>query len=110
MLRIPPPSKALTAEEAKKQQGGAAKQLGMPVQMTNTIGMKLNLIPPGRFLMGSPENQAGRQANEGPLHEVTITRAFYIGAHVTTVADFKTFVDATGYRTEAERDGTEAIR
>ena len=36
-------------------------------------------IPPGRFLMGSPEREQGRYDQEGPQHEVTITRGFWLG-------------------------------
>ncbi len=35
-------------------------------------------IPPGRFLMGSPEGEEGRDAAEGPQHSVAITRGFWI--------------------------------
>lgn len=35
------------------------------------------LIQPGTFLMGSPENEAGRFEDE-TLHEVTITKPFYM--------------------------------
>ena len=31
-------------------------------------------IPAGTFLMGSPENEEGRHKNEGPQHEVTISK------------------------------------
>ena len=44
------------------------------------IGMKLELIPAGKFLMGSPEDEDGRFDGEGPQHEVEISRAFYLGA------------------------------
>jgi formylglycine-generating enzyme required for sulfatase activity len=30
--------------------------------------------------MGSPDTEAGREANEGPQHEVEITQAFYLGS------------------------------
>ena len=60
------------------------------------------VIPDGNFIMGSPENEPDRQANEGPRHEVTISRPFYIGAHEVTVGHFAAFVGAAGYRTEAE--------
>ena len=36
------------------------------------VRQRLRWIPPGRFLMGSPEGEAGRFAAEGPHHEVTI--------------------------------------
>lgn len=36
-------------------------------------------IPPGRFMMGSPEDELGRYSDEGPQHEVLITRGFWLG-------------------------------
>src|SRR5262245_33377746 len=36
------------------------------------------VIPSGKFIMGSPENEPDRIATEGPLHEVTITRPFAV--------------------------------
>ena len=47
--------------------------------ITNSIGMKLKLIPAGEFLMGSPDDEAGRQNIEGPQHQVRITRPYYMG-------------------------------
>lgn len=73
--------------------------------ITNSIGMKLVLIPTGEFLMGSPEDEEGRAANEGPQHRVRITKPFYLGMHEVTLGQFRQFVEAKTYRTEAERDG-----
>jgi hypothetical protein len=36
---------------------------------------------------------------------VRITKPFYLGKHHVTVGQFKQFVDATGYKTDAETDG-----
>jgi formylglycine-generating enzyme required for sulfatase activity len=83
------PPRALNTDEAKKQQEDEAKRLGVPVQITNSIGMKLNLIPAGRFLMGSPDDEPRREANEGPRHEVTITKPFYIGIYEVTQAEYE---------------------
>jgi len=35
-------------------------------------------IEPGSFLMGSPEDEPGRDDDEGPRHPVTITRGFWL--------------------------------
>jgi WD40 repeat protein/formylglycine-generating enzyme required for sulfatase activity/serine/threonine protein kinase len=83
------PPKALTAAEAKRQQADEAKRLGVPVQIDNSIGMKLKLIPAGRFLMGSPENEPDRQAEEGPQHDVSITKGFYIGIYEVMQAEYE---------------------
>ena len=34
-------------------------------------------IPAGKFSMGSPEAEVGRGRDEGPVHEVTISRPFW---------------------------------
>jgi formylglycine-generating enzyme required for sulfatase activity len=39
---------------------------------------RLRWITPGRFLMGSPEGEPGRKDNEGPVHEVTISKGFWL--------------------------------
>ena len=62
-------------------------------------------IPPGKFLMGSPDTEAGRDVNEGPQHEVTISRPFALSCHEITVGQFRQFVENAGYRTTAEKSG-----
>jgi len=41
-------------------------------------------IPPGKLVMGSSENESGRQSDEGPQREVQITRGFYLGKFEVT--------------------------
>ena len=36
------------------------------------------MIPPGRFLMGSPEGEPGRSDLEGPQREVTFSSGFWL--------------------------------
>src|SRR5208282_6856297 len=86
-----------------KGTGREPRRLGAPI--TNTIGMKLMLIPTGTFTMGSPESETGRFPHESPQHEVTITKSFYMGVHEVTVGQFRTFVQETKYKTDAERGG-----
>jgi formylglycine-generating enzyme required for sulfatase activity len=56
--------------------------------ITNAIGMKLALIPAGKFLMGSPANEAERDTDEHQ-HEVVITKPFYMGVHEVTQRDWE---------------------
>jgi sulfatase modifying factor 1 len=78
----------------------------LPKPITNTIGMNLQLIKPGTFLMGSPKDEEGRYDNEGPRqHEVEITQAFYMGVYPVTKGQFAAFAKAAPYTTEAETDG-----
>jgi eukaryotic-like serine/threonine-protein kinase len=73
--------------------------------LKNSLGMKLVRIPAGDFFIGSPGNEPHHRANEAPSHQVTITEPFYLGAHLVTVGNFRAFVQAAGYRTEAEKAG-----
>jgi formylglycine-generating enzyme required for sulfatase activity len=67
--------------------------------------MELVLVPAGEFLMGSPDTDTFAKATEKPRHRVRISRPFYLGAHEVTVTEFRAFITATGYRTEAESSG-----
>ncbi len=108
--------------QARIYQEAWAKYLGLPIDYTNTIGMKVILIPPGEFDMGStPEDVdlllvEAQQRNEpqwlvdllhceSVRHRVRVTRAFYLGACAVTVSQFRQFVADAGYVTEAETDG-----
>ena len=51
---------------------------------SNTIDMEFVLIQPGEFNMGSPANETGRYNDEGPIHHVTISEAFYLGKYEVT--------------------------
>ena len=58
-------------------------------------------IEAGSFVMGT---QGGAE-DARPSHRVQITRPFRMSAHEVTVGQFRQFVAATGYRTDAEREG-----
>ena len=65
-------------------------------------GITFVLIPAGRFQMGSPENEVGRGRGE-QRHWRVIKEPFYIGETEVTVEQFRRFVKATNYLTDAER-------
>jgi len=93
----PPPTRPpVDAAQAKADQETCAKQLAVAVEFENSIGMKLALIPPGSFAMGSPHDEPGRDSSEGPQHEVVLTKAFFMGIHDVTVGQFKAFVQEKG--------------
>lgn len=63
----------------------------------DTTGMAW--IPGGTFMMGADNEQA--RADEYPKHKVTVD-GFFMDVHEVTNAQFKEFVEATGYITTAE--------
>jgi len=58
------------------------------MEVTNSIGMKLRLIPAGEFMMGSPETESEREDNE-TQHRVTLTKPFYLGVTEVTQEQYQ---------------------
>jgi formylglycine-generating enzyme required for sulfatase activity len=52
------------------------------------------VIPAGKFMMGSPENEPDRNASEGPQHEVTIAKPFAVSKFEVTFAEWDACVAA----------------
>lgn len=55
-------------------------------------------VPAGKFDMGSPEDEQGRDANEGPQHTVTIARPFAVGKYEVTFEEWDACVSGGGCR------------
>ena len=64
--------------------------------------LELVRVPGGTFDMG--DLFGGGRSNERPVHSVAV-RDFCLGRYEVTVAQFRRFVEATGYKTGAERQG-----
>ena len=60
-------------------------------------------IPGGTFNMGSTVAADDKHREEGPSHSVTV-KGFWMDETEVTNTQFKKFVDATGYLTDAEKD------
>jgi len=88
----------------------AAKAAGALFDPANFV-----LISGGEFTMGSPEGEPGRaditafmQKNgiecSESQHQVRVSN-FFMSRYAVTVAEFRRFVEASGYRTDAEKEG-----
>src|SRR4029450_13678853 len=60
----------------------------MKSELTSSSGVRLILVTPGSFIMGSPENEVGRQYWERE-REVTLPYEFYLGATPVTQRQYK---------------------
>lgn len=98
----------------------------LPATVVNSLGMSLVLVPAGEFEMGSTDEEVQRIAglvrdfgekedavrmvrSERPRHAVRIRRPFYLGSGEVTVGQYRQFVEAVHYRTEAQSDGQGGI-
>jgi len=79
------------------------KQKEFPMTIIGKDGAEMILIPAGEFIMGSPEGESWY--DEYPQHTVFLN-AFYIDKYEVTNAQYKLFMDATGYKAPRNwRDG-----
>ncbi|MBN2578471.1 MAG: SUMF1/EgtB/PvdO family nonheme iron enzyme [Pirellulales bacterium] len=99
----PPPAVApFDEKKAKEHQRAWTEYLGVPVELTNSLGMKLALVPPGTFQMGSSREEIDRIASsentdasdesldcETPRHLVRIVHPFYLGRYEVTRAQYR---------------------
>ena len=61
-------------------------------------GPEMVVLPTGRFRMGSPSGEEGRDDDEGPVRTVTIGKRIAMGRYEVTFADYDRFVAATSGR------------
>lgn len=109
---------AMSSRTARAADSDDDKKATDHKEITNSIKMKLVLVPAGEFKMGTSEpdddlNKAFPDAakqdkekfdDERPRHKVRITKDFYLGISNVTLSQFREFVNDTHYRTEAEKD------
>lgn len=120
---LPPdaPSPAIapfTAEQAKQHQEEWAEHLGVPVEEENSLGMRFRVVPPGEFLMGTSEEELAKWLAppvpvndwyarnipyEGPQHPAKLAQPVWMSTTEVTRGQFRSFVEATQYKTDAER-------
>ncbi len=67
------------------------------------------VLPVGHFQMGSPDDEPGRLDFESPRHRVSIESGFALARTEVSVAEFRDFINATGFQTEAQRTGTASV-
>jgi formylglycine-generating enzyme required for sulfatase activity len=76
-----------------------------PKLVVASLGLKMMLIPAGSFPMGSPETEAERRPNEGPVHEVLFDKPFYLAAHPVTQEQYERLTGTNPSRFTPPRGG-----
>ncbi len=101
----------LDGEEAPKLQQEWADRLGVNIEISNSVGMKLRMIPPGKFMMGSAtEREDTQKGHTLPQHHVTITKPYYMSGEVTK-GQFKQFSASKlpGSETQGVHEGVDEL-
>ncbi|MDN7246349.1 formylglycine-generating enzyme family protein [Planococcus shenhongbingii] len=75
-----------------------------PVVEKNNSKEDMVYIPGGHFLMGTDDKDGFPADGEGPIHKVSV-KPFYMDKYAVTNRNFQSFIEETGYVTEAELYG-----
>ncbi len=57
--------------------------------LSGNISLPMSWIPAGAFVMGSPETEQGRKADESPQTTVTLTKGYWMGNTEVTIGQWK---------------------
>jgi formylglycine-generating enzyme required for sulfatase activity len=88
---------------------GKSGPSALALDLGKGVTMKLVRIRPGRFLMGSPDSEQGRDHIEGPQHEVTISKPFYLGVTEVTQAEYEAVMGAKPSTNKAPTNPVEQV-
>lgn len=86
---------------ARRRQAAEAERrrlAQLPREIQNSLGMAFVLVAAGTFEMGSPATESGRDADEGPVHAVTLSRPFYLGKYEVTQGQWEAVMGTTPSR------------
>jgi formylglycine-generating enzyme required for sulfatase activity len=78
-------------------------------EIVNSIGMKLVLIPAGKFLMGASWDEEG-QVEDEYQHEVEITKPFYMGVYEVTQEEYEKVMGSNPGWFSARGSGRDKVR
>jgi sulfatase modifying factor 1 len=98
--------KACCAPAKGETRGGLTCQIEMQAcrEERGKAHERMVRLPGGTFLMGTDYAEAFAQDGEGPVRSITV-RPFLMDRYPVTNEVFARFIEATGYRTEAEQFG-----
>ncbi len=68
-------------------------------------GPEMVVVPHGAFRMGAADDEPGASDSERPQHYIRFGRGYALSRTEVTVAEFRRFVSASGYRPTATRRG-----
>lgn len=82
---------------------------GLQLDLGDRITMDLALIPAGKFMMGSPNDEKDRSGDEGPQHNVMISRPFYMGVYAVTQAQYEQVMGKNPSNTRGPQNPVEMV-
>jgi len=110
VFEIPKESKDKYGNPIRK---GFDKKTKLPLEIRHKkTGMHFVFIPPGEFMMGSPDSEKDRDARRegtGKQHRARLTTPFYLGKYEVTQAEWKAVVGNNPSKFPGDRNPVEMV-
>jgi len=65
----------------------------MTIPLSDDVNLDMIWIKSGTFMMGSPEDELGRDAEKEIQHQVTLTKAYWLGKYEVTQAQYEAIME-----------------
>jgi formylglycine-generating enzyme required for sulfatase activity len=113
----PAGGKAYPLWDGKESVAAYATRAGLEPEMTLDLGdgvkdgvkMEFVLIPAGKFVMGSPEDEKDRVSWEGPQHDETLDMPFYMGKYAVTQEQYEKLIKENPSSFKGARNPVEQV-
>lgn len=67
------------------------------------------VVPTGKYMMGAPDDEPGRNDSQAPQHEVVLDKGFALSQTDVTVGQYREFVRASGYKPDSVTQGGASV-
>lgn len=109
LASVPPPAEPAVSAQAAVSRVKPPEPEALPFE-PEMIDILAAGSKPVSFTMGCKQGrddvEGGCDGNEKPEHKVTLTQPYKLAKTEVTVAQFRAFVEAKGYKTTAEKQGS----
>jgi formylglycine-generating enzyme required for sulfatase activity len=99
--------------DGKESVAAYAKRAGLEPEMTldlvDGVKMEFVLIPAGKFVMGSPDDEKDRSPDEGPQHDVTLGKPFYMGKFEVTQEQYEKIIKSNPSGFKGARNPVDSV-
>jgi len=96
-------------EEADRAPRSKELSTELTLPLSDRVNLDCVLIPAGQFKMGTPEDEPGRNHDEGPVREVVFRASFYMGRFETTQEQYEAIMGQNPSQFKGPRRPVESV-
>lgn len=105
----PPPAKPEEPREAKAPPRPKEPPRELRLPLADRVPLEAVLIPAGRFRMGSPETERGRDSDEGPVRDIVLPAPYYMGRYEVTQEQYEAVMGTNPSQFRGPRHPVESV-